>query len=135
MLATARKLRFRVFFLTTYSMGLRLEEALALQVGDIDAVQKRVHIRCGKGRKDRFVPLPDLTYQALRALWSVHRHPQFLFPNANGSPQTIRRATTHMDRGGVQKTIKVLAEQCGFKKKSPRTPCATALPHICWNAA
>lgn len=134
LLATARKLRFRVFFLTTYSMGLRLEEALALRVGDIDASQKRVHIRCGKGRKDRFVPLPDLTYQALRALWSVHRHPQFLFPNANGSPQTIRRATTHMDRGGVQKTIKVLAEQCGFKKKSPRTLCATALPPICLNA-
>jgi len=134
LIGTTRKLRFRVFFLITYSMGLRLEEALSLQVGDIDAARKRVHIRLGKGKKDRFVPLPDLTYQALRTLWCVHRHPQFLFPNANGSPETIRQATTHMDRGGVQKTIKLLVAQCGFKKKSRPTPCATVLPPTCSNA-
>jgi len=135
LIATARKMRFRVYFLTTYSLGLRLEEALSIEVGDIDASRKLVHVRGGKGRKDRFVPLPDLTYQALRALWCVHRHPRFLFPNANGSPETIRRATTHMDRGGVQKTIKVLAAQCGLKKKSQPTPYATVLPPICSNAA
>jgi len=42
-------------------MGLRLGEALSLQVGDIDAARKRIYIRCGKGYKDRLVPLPDLT--------------------------------------------------------------------------
>ena len=135
LIATARKLRFRVFFLTTYSMGLRLEESLSLEVGDIDAARKRVHIRCGKGKKDRFVPLPDLTYQALRSLWRVHRHPKLLFPNANGSPETIRQATTPMDRGGVQKTIKVLVAQCGIKKKLQPTPCAIVLPPTCSNAA
>jgi len=49
---------------TTYSMGLRLGETLSLQVGDIDGQRKQIHIRRGKGHKDRFVPLPDLTYQA-----------------------------------------------------------------------
>jgi integrase len=39
-------------------MGLRLGETLALQVGDIDAERKLVHIRRGKGHKDRLVPLP-----------------------------------------------------------------------------
>ena len=135
LIAATRKLRFRVFFLTTYSMGLRLEEALSLQVGDIDAKKKRVHIRRGKGNKDRLVPLPDLTYQALRALWRVHRHPVFLFPNAQGAPETIRQATTHMDRGGVQKTIQLLIAECGIKKKSQPTPFATVLPPICSNAA
>jgi integrase len=135
LIGATRKLRFRVFFLTTYSLGLRLEETLSLQVGDIDAQQKRVHVRRGKGNKDRLVPLPDLTYHALRALWCVHRHPVLLFPNANGSPETIRQATTHMDRGGVQKTIKLLVAECGIKKKSQPTPCATALPPICSNAA
>ena len=132
---SARKLRYRVFFLTTYSMGLRLEETLSLQVGDIDAQRKRVHIRRGKGCKDRLVPLPEITYQALRTLWCTHRHPQFLFPNANGSKETIRQATTHMDRGGVQKTIKLLVGECGIKKKSQPTPCATVLPPICLNGA
>ncbi len=53
-------------------MGLRLEETLSLQVGDIDSGRKRVHIRRGKGHKDRLVPLPDLTLQGLRKLWTRH---------------------------------------------------------------
>ena len=68
-----RHLRYRVFLLATYSMDLRPSETLALQVGDIDGERKRVHIRRGKGHKDRMVPLPDLTYEALRALWRKHR--------------------------------------------------------------
>lgn len=127
----ARKLRYRVFFLTTYSMGLRLEEALSLQVGDIDAQRKRVHVRRGKGCKDRMVPLPVPTYHALRALWCTHRHPALLFPCAQGSVETIRQATTHMDRGGAQKTMKLLVDECGIKKKSQSTRCAIVLPPTC----
>jgi len=96
-----KKLRYRVFFLTTYSMGLRLGEALSLQVGDIDAGRKRVHIRRGKGHKDRLVPLPDLTLNGLRALWKKHCNPIWLFPNSKGSAKAIKNATTHMDRGGT----------------------------------
>ncbi len=131
LIGATRKLRYRVFLLTTYSMGLRLEETLSLQVGDIDAERKRVHIRRGKGHKDRLIPLPDLTHQALRALWSKHRHPFFLFPNPHGSFETIRNATTHMHRGSAQIAMKTVVKECGIKKKSQFTPCATALPHIC----
>ena len=127
------KFRYRVFLLTTYSMGLRLGESLSLQVGDIDRQRKRVHIRRGKGHKDRLVPLPDLTYQALRALWCKHRNPCWLFPNAVGSLERIRRATTHMDRGGAQAAMKAVVTQCGIKKKSRFTPCATAWPLTCLN--
>jgi len=122
MIGATRKLRYRVFLLATYSMGLRLAETLSLQVGDIDAQRKLVHIRRGKGHKDRFVPLPDLTCEALRALWRKHRNPCWLFPNAVGSPERIRRATTHMDRGGTQAAMKAVVEQCGIKKKSRFTP-------------
>jgi integrase/recombinase XerD len=122
MIAATCKLRYRVFLLTTYSMGLRLAEALSLQVGDIDAQRKQVHIRRGKGHKDRFVHLPDLTYHALRALWPKHRNPLWLFPNAVGSPERIQKATTHMDRGGTQAAMKAVVEQCGIKKKSLSTP-------------
>ena len=130
-----RKLRYRVFLLTTYSMGLRLEEALSIQVRDIDAGMNRLHIRRGKGHKDRLVPLPDLAYEGLRALWKKHRHPKLLFPNGTGSLKTIQQATTHMDRGGAQKAMKVVVAECGIKKKSQFTPFATVLPPICLNAA
>ena len=122
MIGATRKLRYRVFLLATYSMGLRLAETLSLQVGDIDAQRKLVHIRRGKGHKDRFVPLPDLTCHALRALWRKHRNPCWLFPNAVGAPERIRKATTHMDRGGTQAAMKAVVEQCGTKKKSRFTP-------------
>ncbi len=85
LIGKTKKLRYRVFLLTTYSMGLRLEETLSLQVGDIDAERKLVHLRRGKGHKDRLIPLPDLTLQGLRELWRRHRHPYLLFPKATGS--------------------------------------------------
>lgn len=135
LIGATRKLRYRVFLLTTYSMGLRLEEALSVQAGDIDAERKQVHIRRGKGHKDRFVPLPDLTLQALRALWKKHRHPYLIFPNATGSLETIQQATTHMDRGGAQNAMKVVVAECGIKKKSMYIPFATVLLPICLNTA
>jgi integrase len=135
LIGATRKLRYRVFLLVAYSMGLRLEEALSLQVGDIDAGRKRVHIRRGKGHKDRLVPLPDLTLQAFRELWKRHRHPYLIFPNVNGSLETIRQATSHMDRGGVQTAMKVVVAECGIKKKSISTPSVTAMQPICLSAA
>lgn len=134
MMAHTRQLRYRVFILLTYSTGLRLEEALSLQVGDIDAERKQLHIRRGKGHKDRLVPLPDRTLHALRVLWSKHRHPRFIFPNPAGKHRELRQATTHMSRGGTQKAIREIVKDCQIKKKSPSTPCVTVLPHTCWSA-
>ena len=131
LIGATRKLRYRVFLLTTYSMGLRLGETLALQVGDIDGQRKQVHIRRGKGHKDRFIPLPDLTYHALRALWCKHGNPRLLFP----SPKHARTTTTHMDRGGAQGAMKAVVTQCGVKKKYRSTPFAMRLPATYSSAA
>jgi integrase/recombinase XerD len=134
LIGATRKLRYRVFLLTTYSMGLRLGETLSLQVGDIDAERKRVHIRPGKGHKDRLVPLPDLTLVGLRELWIKHHHPKLIFPKANGSLKTIQKAKTHMDRGGAQNAMKVVTAECGIKKKSQSIRFVTALRPIFLNA-
>ena len=134
-LGCLRLIHYRVCLSTIYSCGLRLTEAVNLQVNDIDSSRMVVHIRRGKGHKDRLVPLPELTLQALRALWHKHRHSELIFPNATGSLKTIQQATTHMDRGGAQKAMKVVVAECGIKKKSLSTPFATVLPRICLNAA
>lgn len=131
MIVSARKLRFRVFVLTTYSMGLRISETLSLQVADIDRARGLVHIRRGKGHKDRFLPLPDLAYYGLRALWAKHRNPRLLFPSAQGSLEDIRRATQHMDTSDTQRAMRGMLADCGIKKRSHPTRCATALPPIC----
>jgi integrase/recombinase XerD len=121
-----QKLSYRVFYFTVYSLCLRLGEGLRLQVGDIDAVRKRVHIRDSKGNKDRLVPLPDATRDVLRRFWSVHRNPVLLFPNRHAGLKGAGSATTPLDRGGVQITLRKVAEACGIKKRSPLTACATA---------
>lgn len=132
LIRTTRKLRYRVFFFTTYSMGLRLREAISLQVSDIDTGRKQVHIRRGKGHKDRLVPLPDRTLKALRLFWQEHRHPNLLFPNYRGSAQSIIQAQSHMNVGSTQLAMKEVVLACNIKKKSPSTLSGTVLPPICW---
>ncbi|MDF9401119.1 site-specific integrase [Vibrio sp. 1180_3] len=107
-----RQPRYQVFFLTLYSMGLRLGEGLNLTVHDIDSQTMRVHIREGKGGKDRMVPLPLRTLKALRAHWLTHKHPYYLFPGLGTCHDTP------MDRGGIQKTMKLVLKECGIKKQA-----------------
>ena len=114
---STRKLSYRVFFFTLYSMGLRLGEGLRLQVGDIDAINHRVHIRNAKGNKDRLVPLPANSLQVLRRFWQLHRHPTLLFPNRKYGLKNIQKATTPLDRGGVQVTMKAVVDELKFKKR------------------
>ncbi len=130
-----RKLSYRVFYFSIYSLGLRLSEGLNLKVRDIDAHRKRVHIRAAKGNKDRFVPLPDTTLTVLRRFWSVHRNPVWLFPNRKGGLKGSATATTPLDRGGVQVTMGKVIEDCGIKKKLPHTVCVTAMRLTCLNLA
>jgi len=110
-----RELRYQTFLLSAYSMGLRLGEVLTLEVGDIDAGHMKVHIRQGKGRKDRRVTLPQRTLDTLRTYWTTHRNPTLLFP-AGKTPELRHEATLVMDRGGLQRSFKVIAKSCGINK-------------------
>ena len=114
---TTRKLRYRVFFLTVYSMGLRLTEGLQLEVGDIDGTRLRVHIRKAKGGKDRYVPLPEVTLDALRRFWPTHCNSRWLFPNSIGGAERIRHAVTPMDCGSVQAAMRATVADCGIHRK------------------
>jgi integrase/recombinase XerD len=128
--ASTRVASYRVLFFTLYSLGLRLGEGLRLQVGDIDAVRWRVHIRDSKGNRDRFVPLPQATHQLLQRFWRMHRNPVLLFPNRHGGAEGAPTAGSPLDRGGVQKTLRRVALGCGLKKRSRPTACVTAMPPI-----
>lgn len=117
----AREQRYQAFFLCTYSMGLRLGEALSLEVQDIDAEQGRVHVRLGKGNKDRYVFLPQRTLSTLRQYWATHRHPTLLFPDGR-SAQEKYRALKPMSSSGVQRSIKRIALDAGIRTRvSPHT--------------
>ena len=82
LLGTVREPRFRTCLGLMYHCGLRVGEAVRLQVKDILGHDNppRLLVRNGKGGKQRYVPLAPPMVQELRAWWRQHRNPAFLFP-------------------------------------------------------
>jgi site-specific recombinase XerD len=120
-ISAATTQRMRVFFWATYSMGLRLNEALHLQVGDIDGDRKLVHVHRGKGAKDRYIPISQFTLDALRRYWITHRHATLLFPadgrNHTLKPGVVSTAKTSMSETAPQTAIKKITRALNFGKK------------------
>jgi site-specific recombinase XerD len=80
-LSRVTSLRNHAFLSTVYSCGLRLQEALHLEVQDIDSQRMMIHVHRGKGAKDRYVPLPNETLALLRKHWATHKNPRLIFPS------------------------------------------------------
>jgi site-specific recombinase XerD len=106
----------RTFLWTIYSLGLRLQEGLALEVGDIDSARMVVHVHRGKGAKDRYVPLPARTLTLLREYWATHRHPRLLFPATGRNHLQAPTATRPMGKASVQGALRRVVLQLGFRK-------------------
>jgi integrase/recombinase XerD len=114
-LSEVRQPRYKVCLSTIYSCGLRLLEGTHLQVGDIDSSRMLVHVRGGKGNKDRYVPLPEPTLLLLRRYWSHHRDPLWLFPGKEWAGWT-RAHPAPMDESGLQKAFKAAVQASGVAK-------------------
>jgi site-specific recombinase XerD len=72
------------FFLNLYGSGLRISEMVALRTNDIDAGRMLLHVRCGKGRKERFAPLTQSGLEAFRYYWKMYRPTNandYIFPD------------------------------------------------------
>lgn len=117
LLASVTSVQNKAFLTCVYSCGLRLNEALHLQVGDIDADRMRIHVHRGKGAKDRYVPLPKSTLLILRAYWVTHRNPVLIFPALGRSSQEGPTAKHPMKKSTVQGALKKVVRQLGFKKR------------------
>ena len=72
----------RILLMTLYATGARRAEVAHLKIGDIDSQRMVIHIRGGKGRKDRDVMLSPKLLDALRVYWRGLRHKptNWLFP-------------------------------------------------------
>ncbi len=76
---TAQTARYRICLTTIYSCGLRLQEGTHLQVADIDSSRMLIHVRHGKGGKDRYVPLPQRTLELLAPILGHTSQPVLIF--------------------------------------------------------
>ena len=113
----------RAYFTTIYSCGLRLQEGLHLQTRDIDAKRMQLHVRLGKGAKNRYVPLPQATLEILREYWSTHRNPVWIFPRLGRSGQEGPSATQPMSRTTVQGALRAALKELPAitKRVTPHT--------------
>ena len=102
---------------TVYSCGLRLQEGLFLQVSDIDGARKFIHVHRGKGAKDRYVPLPEVTYLLLRSYWSTHRNPKLIFPALGRGQNLGPRSETPMSIESVQGAFREAKIKAGIRKR------------------
>ena len=116
-----RKPAMKCFFWSVYSLGLRLQEALHLQVSDIDAGRMLVHVRRGKGHKDRLIPLTPKTLDLLRAHWATHRNPLWLFPREGRNHRQSPTAQQPMSTKTVQDCIVKVVDQLGWSKRGVST--------------
>jgi integrase/recombinase XerD len=98
---------YRILLMTLYATGARRSELAHLRVSDIDSQRMVVHIRGGKGRKDRDVMLSPKLLDALRSYWrSLRRKPtNWLFPG-NRWHTGIRPITTKVIWNACQHAAK-----------------------------
>ena len=104
--------RFRTALRLMYHCGLRVGETLAIEVAHIRGRENppRLHIRNGKGGKDRFVPIAAPMVEELRQWWRTHRNPKFLFPSpgrgwadrTESLSQSLGKSTAPMSVSSVQ---------------------------------
>ena len=118
LIAALRKPRYQLCCALMLALGLRIGDVLALTVQSIHATQMIVRV-IGKGNKERILPLPQTLLVALRAFWTTHRHPRWLFPNRNGtgplSQRSLRRAFNQArDSLGIHKNITPHSLRHGF---------------------
>jgi integrase len=92
-------LKHRAAFLAGYAAGLRVSEVVQLQIGDIDSDRGVLHVRAGKGNRDREALLPPVLLSELRSyrLKGGSQGP-YLFPNRNRKGQP-------MGRGGPDRCV------------------------------
>jgi integrase/recombinase XerD len=100
--------RERVLLQVAYGCGLRLSELLHVQVGDIDSARMVIHVRQGKGAKDRLVPMSRRLLDELRAYWRTCRPRPWLFPGHQpGRP---------LHASNLQRRFGHLVKQVGLSK-------------------
>ena len=93
LLAAAESPRDRVFLAVAYGCGLRLSELTHLRLGDSDSGRMVIHVRHGKGAKDRLVPLSRRLLEELRGYWRLCR-PRTGCSPASGATSRSAAATS-----------------------------------------
>jgi integrase/recombinase XerD len=107
-LGSVRNIKHLAILTLMYSAGLRVGEVVKLKVDDIDSDRNVIHIRGGKGRKDRYSLLSTVALEVLRMYVRLYRPQEWLFPG--------ERKGRHITIRTVQKVVEQTRERAGIRK-------------------
>ena len=118
LLAAAKNLVQYTLLRTLYATALRRSELCQLKVTDIDSPRMMIHVRLGKGQRDRDLPMDTQLLETLRAYWRWMHPPQYLFPGGRYHTRTDRPITSKV----LWYTVHQAVLQAGITKQvSPHT--------------
>ena len=79
-LNAVKNIKHRAILILTYSAGLRVSEVVNLKIGDIDHSRMLIHVRQGKGKKDRYTVLSEGAFEALKIYIATYNVVDWMFP-------------------------------------------------------
>ncbi len=105
-----RSVKYRAIIATAYAAGLRISEVCALRISDIDSTRMSIHVRSGKGQKDRYVFLGESLLALLREYYKAERPKgEYLFPG--------QKPGSHLSRHTVSLVLRKIIGKAAFSKK------------------
>jgi integrase/recombinase XerD len=102
-------LKYRAALMICYGAGLRVSEAVAVKISDIDSQRQLLRVEQGKGRKDRYAMLSPRLLEVLRVYWRAARPKEYLFPSW--------RAGKHLNAASLQQACRDAWLRSGLRKK------------------
>ena len=110
---------YRTCLTTIYACGLRLLEGARLEVAQVDGARLLLHIH-GKGKQDRYVPLPAPLLELLRTYWRTHRSPTWLFPapTRHGLAHSLAHDGGPVTRSSLQSAFRRALRKSGVHKRA-----------------
>lgn len=89
-LSQIKNLKHRTILTLTYSVGLRVSEAVNLKIENVDSKRMLIHIKNAKGKKDRIVPLSQNVLELLREYFKEFKPKEYLFNGQNSNQYSIQ---------------------------------------------
>lgn len=102
-------LKYRAALMLCYGAGLRISEAVAVRVSDIDSQRMLIRIEQGKGGKDRYAMLSPRLLSVLRSYWRAARPADYLFPSW--------RTNRHLTVGSISQACRDASQRCSWSKR------------------
>jgi integron integrase len=108
-LKSVKNPKHKALLMLVYSAGLRVGEVVRLKIDQIDSKRMLIHIRQGKGQKDRYTILSDVALETLRVYAKNYHLKDWLFPGAI--------VGNHLSERSAQKIFEAARKQAGIIKQ------------------